>query len=27
VEALRKIADEVCTPGTKLHLLITKSRQ
>ncbi|HVG62629.1 MAG TPA: AHH domain-containing protein [Hyalangium sp.] len=27
VEALRKIADEVCTPGTKLHRLITKSRQ
>lgn len=27
MEALRKIADEVCTPGTRLHRLITKSRQ
>jgi hypothetical protein len=24
-EALKKIADEVCTPGTRLHQLITKS--
>ncbi|MFL5348809.1 MAG: AHH domain-containing protein [Hyalangium sp.] len=27
VEALKKIADEVCTPGTKLHRLITKPQQ
>ncbi|MBN1207852.1 MAG: AHH domain-containing protein [Myxococcaceae bacterium] len=24
---LKKIADEVCTPGTKLHRLITKSQR
>ncbi len=26
VEALRKLADEVCTPGSRLHRLVTKSQ-
>jgi hypothetical protein len=27
VEALRKLADEVCTPGSQLHRLVTKSQE